>query len=129
MWKPQVLATASGRFAYASTLAIYIFETTSFQLQKVLAHGESNISAIEWDPKEALLAHATQDRKLIIWDLETESIKFNVTLPSVVNYIEWSGCGDGLILLLLANCKTILNEICFQLRSNFSISQPRGLST
>lgn len=49
-----MLATAKGRFAFASTLAIYIYESETFQLQKVFTHADSNISAIEWEPTQEL---------------------------------------------------------------------------
>jgi hypothetical protein len=46
------LASAKGRFAFASTLAVYIYSTKNFQLEKILSHCDSNISCIEWDPNE-----------------------------------------------------------------------------
>ena len=30
IWRPQILATATKRFAFASTLAIYVYETTNY---------------------------------------------------------------------------------------------------
>jgi len=71
-------------------------------LQKVFTHADSNISAIEWEPcEERYLAQATQDKKLVIWDVDLENIKFNVTLTSVVTSIEWSRAGK--LILLLSN--------------------------
>jgi len=46
---------------------------------------DSNISAIAWDPKnEKNLAQASVDKKFLIWDLETEQIKFELQLTSHV---------------------------------------------
>jgi len=40
---------------------------------------DKNISAIAWESKqEKLIAIATLDKKVTIWDVETEKIKFNV---------------------------------------------------
>jgi len=43
------------------------------------------------------------DKRLIIWDVESEQIKYNASLPSVVEFIEWSSCQENTLLLLLAN--------------------------
>lgn len=96
------------RFAFASTLAIYVYESSNFQLIKVFTHADSNISAIEWEPiRERYLAQATADKRLIIWEIESENIKFNVTLSSVIKNIEWNEYENGMILLLLENGKFI----------------------
>lgn len=68
---------ARDRFAFASTLAIYVYDLNSFTLQSVLSHGEANISCIQWEPgEERYLAQASLDNKLVIWDVEAEAIKF-----------------------------------------------------
>ena len=83
-------------------MAIYVYETQSYQLQKVFTHADSNISALEWEPsEERYLAQATQDKKLVICEVDSENIKFNVTLTSVVTSIEWSRGASGRILMLL----------------------------
>ena len=39
----------------------------------------------------------------MIWEVNTETVKFNVTLPSVVTAIEWSRGPSGKLILLLSN--------------------------
>ena len=47
--KRQVLASVDGKFAFASTLAVYIYDAKTFQLLKLLTYGDQNISAIAWE--------------------------------------------------------------------------------
>ncbi len=49
------------------------------------------------------MAQATQDKKLVIWDVEKESIKYNMQMSAIVTDIEWSR--DGRVLLRLQNGK------------------------
>ncbi len=51
------------------------------------------------------MAQATQDKKLVIWDVEKESIKYNMQMSAIVADIEWSR--DGRVLLRLQNGKEI----------------------
>ena len=82
---------ALNRFAFASTLAVYIYDLKNYQLQKLLSGYDSNISAITWDPtNENNLAQASVDKKFLIWDLETEKVKFEVQLASHIVHIEWN---------------------------------------
>jgi WD40 repeat protein len=78
------LASSSTRFAFASTLAIYVYHSRNFQLEKVFTLADQNISAIEWDPLERYIAQATLDKKFIVWEVVSESMKFQATLPSSV---------------------------------------------
>jgi WD40 repeat protein len=91
IWKKQILACASDKFAFASTLAVYIYDRKSYQLLKLLNFADTNITAIEWQPvNEKYLAQATIDKKLVIWDLEPEVIKFSMQLFSHIIQIEWN---------------------------------------
>jgi WD40 repeat protein len=58
---------------------------------KLLTFADTNITAIQWEPQaEAYLAQATIDKKLVIWDIEPETIKFQVQLISHITQIEWN---------------------------------------
>ena len=94
-------ATATSRFAFASTIGIYVYDSHTYQLNKLLTYVDHNISAIAWEPKlERYLAHASMDKKLLIWDLETESIKYEIDLSSHVIHIAWNESDINLIYLL-----------------------------
>ena len=91
IWKKQILATAAGRFAFASTLAVHVYDQETFWLLKLLNFADTNITAIQWEPvTENLLAQATIDKRLVIWDIEPETIKFEVQFVSHITQIEWN---------------------------------------
>ena len=77
IWKKQVLACSADRFAFASTLAVHIYDKKTFQLVKLLTYADRNITSIVWCPTDPnVIAQATNDKILLIWDIETETIKF-----------------------------------------------------
>ncbi len=53
-----------------------MYDSRNFQLEKVFTLADQNISAIEWDPQERYIAQATLDKKLIVWEVSSESVKF-----------------------------------------------------
>ena len=58
---------------------MYIYDQRTYQLQKLLTTAESNITALAWETtREKLLAKATMDKKVVVWDVEQEAIKFEV---------------------------------------------------
>ena len=52
VWKKQVLTSSKDQFAFASTVAIHIYDKKTFQLTKLLNFQDSNITAISWCPME-----------------------------------------------------------------------------
>ena len=77
IWKKQILTSTSDKFAFASTLAVHIYDKKTFQLVKMLTFADKNITAIAWCPTDSnAIAQATSDKVLLIWDIETESVKF-----------------------------------------------------
>jgi hypothetical protein len=69
-----------------------------------LTLANSNITALKWEPKqEKLLAQATLDKKITLWDIETEQVKFEVQLNSHVTHIEWNPNNSNLLYLIQAN--------------------------
>jgi WD40 repeat protein len=81
-------------------------------MQQIFTHADSNISAIEFEPvRERYLAQATQDKRLIIWDISSESVKFNINLASPIIQIEWSHGAKGALMLLLSNGKLSLEGV------------------
>lgn len=106
IWSKQIIACAQNQFAFASTLAIHVYDIRNFQLIKLLSAADANITAIAWQPiHEKYLALASYLKQFSIWNLETETIKFQVQLPHRVVYIEWSSINVNEIFLLLSSSK------------------------
>ena len=60
-----------------------MYDQETFQLLKLLNFADTNITAIQWEPvTESLLAQATIDKRLVIWDIEPETVKFEVQFVS-----------------------------------------------
>ena len=100
----QVLTSCKDRFAFASTLAIYVYDLKTFQLQKLLNGTTSNILAIVWEPtNRKFLAQATYDRKVTIWDVEAEEVKFEVLLTHQVVHMEWNKANQNELWVIEAS--------------------------
>ena len=85
IWKKQVLTCSKDKFAFASTLAIHIYDKHTFQLVKLLTFADKNITSICWCPTDpSIIAQATNDKILVIWDIESEKVKFKTQLDSHV---------------------------------------------
>ena len=78
-------------------------------------HRSVNLEA--WEPKlERYLAHASMDKKVLIWDLETESIKFEIDINSHVIHLAWNDSDINLMYLLQNNTcakqrKAVMNRL------------------
>ena len=91
VWKKQILSSTKDKFAFASTLAVHIYDNRTFQMSKLLTFADKNITAICWCPSDpSLLMQATNDKVMLIWDIETEAIKYKTQLDSHVIHAEWS---------------------------------------
>ena len=95
------MTSSSDKFAFASTLAVHIYDKKTFQLVKLLTFADKNITAISWCPTDAnAIAQATNDKVLLIWDIETESVKFKTQLDSHVIHCEWSHSDPNLLFVI-----------------------------
>jgi WD40 repeat protein len=103
-WKNQILASSSSHFAFASTIAVYIYDLESLQLQKILTKASSHITALCWEPnRERYLAQASLDKKVMVWDVESEQVKFEVQLNSHPVHIEWNKANDNVLMMIQSN--------------------------
>jgi WD40 repeat protein len=81
-----------------------VYDIKTYQLQKLLTSQTSNITALKWEPvTERYLAQATLDKKIVLWDIQTEQVKFEVQLNSHANHIEWDFASRNSLLLVLGN--------------------------
>eukprot|EP01116_Phalansterium_solitarium_P012909 TRINITY_DN2963_c0_g1_i1.p1 TRINITY_DN2963_c0_g1~~TRINITY_DN2963_c0_g1_i1.p1 ORF type:complete len:1237 (+),score=444.65 TRINITY_DN2963_c0_g1_i1:142-3852(+) len=95
-WNRHVLAAAEKgrRFAYCSTLAIYIYQQNQygvFTLEKIIAHHQDTISSITWSPHNPeLLASCSVEKVVLIWDVHTEKIVASRQMKDVPVAMDWS---------------------------------------
>ena len=52
IWKKQILSSTEDKFAFASTLAVHVYDKKTFQLVKLLTFADKNITAISWSPRD-----------------------------------------------------------------------------
>ncbi|CAN8032758.1 unnamed protein product [Ixodes persulcatus] len=73
-WHINVVSFSGQRFAYAATLAVYIYEMDSFsgefRLHSIMAEHQRTITGLDWHPtREDWLASGSLDPKLCVWDV------------------------------------------------------------
>eukprot|EP00795_Rhopilema_esculentum_P000946 gene946-10711_t len=78
-WSPRMCAACGERFAYCSTLAIYIYEWDAnlkkFNLHSVVSAHKKTITSISWNPKDPnILASASTDKEIILWDISDQRV-------------------------------------------------------
>ena len=79
---------------------------------KLLTFADTNITAIQWEPQnEEFLAQATIDKKLVIWDIEPETIKFQVQLVSHITQVEWNPNRTTQLFVLQSNGETKIVDL------------------
>ncbi|XP_059484542.1 WD repeat-containing protein 17-like [Neocloeon triangulifer] len=93
-WISSVCTVHKDRFAYVSTLAIYIYQRESgcreWSLKSILTEPRISISALSWHPtQQKLLASTTSDDRVCIWNVEQQRIVFNVKTTSTPILIDW----------------------------------------
>ncbi|XP_053398741.1 WD repeat-containing protein 17-like [Mercenaria mercenaria] len=76
-WNNSVCAASGDRFAYCSTLAIYVYELdkkyNQFRLLSILSEHKKTITAIAWNPRNPdIFVSASHESKLIVWDISKE---------------------------------------------------------
>ena len=70
----------------------------------MLTYADKNITAIAWCPIDtSVIAQATNDKVFIIWDINTETVKYRTQLESHVFAAEWSPNDPNIIYLIQSN--------------------------
>lgn len=65
LWNSGCAAAGNEYFAYASTVAVYVYRLDTFLVEKVLAGFDKTITGICWSPHDAhLLATTSGDRDI-----------------------------------------------------------------
>ncbi len=102
-WHRQTLATSKRRFAYCSTLAVYICNAETHSIESIISDNEGTITCIAWSPlNDNMLAEANGEKQLFIWDIEQEQIATRITLPANAIMLQWLQTDSNTILALLS---------------------------
>jgi len=106
-WHKQIVTTSKDRFAYCSTLSIYICNVRTHEVEKIITGHEGVITCIEWNLLDSnLLASATNERQLYIWKLSEEIAILHMTLESYALMLQWSKISADMILILDSSGKS-----------------------
>lgn len=107
-WNKNILASGKNKFAFASTLAVYVYEIIdnkglSIVLDKILSDHTSTITAIEWNPKEETqLATASEAGDVYIWSIRSERPKIHVELDNTIaTMLHWNPVNSNNLLFVL----------------------------
>jgi WD40 repeat protein len=107
-WNKNILASSKNKFAFASTLAVYVYEIVdnkglSVVLEKILSDFTSTITAIEWNPKDdTQLATASESGDIYIWSIKSERPKIHIELDKTdAVMIHWNPVNSNLLLFVL----------------------------
>jgi WD40 repeat protein len=94
-WFSNVVAAdpSGAKFAFTSTLAVYIVASDSYSVDQLISAHERTITGIIWNPHDSnQVATSSLDGVVKVWDLSIEeavySTKFSTDAPPAV--IDWS---------------------------------------
>eukprot|EP00753_Platysulcus_tardus_P016802 PLAT6049.1.p1 GENE.PLAT6049.1~~PLAT6049.1.p1 ORF type:complete len:1230 (-),score=555.27 PLAT6049.1:33-3722(-) len=108
-WNTGVVACHGNRFAFCSTLAIYVYNFTDFRLEKLIAGHDRTITGLSWCPGDAkLLATTSMDGRLVVWDVDKEEMLFEHAMPALPTGLAWSPTNDAHIAVTLDNGTIVL---------------------
>ncbi|XP_050694797.1 WD repeat-containing protein 17-like isoform X3 [Eriocheir sinensis] len=93
-WHHNICTAHSRRFAYAATLAIYVYEveagSTEWQLFSILADHRKTITCLDWHPcSEDLLASAALDQRVCVWSVSRQSVLYAISICRVPTVVAW----------------------------------------
>lgn len=94
-WNLNMIAGTTSKFAYCSTMAVYIYETASpiqeYKLTAINAEHTKTITSIAWNPRcPNLIATFGADLKILIWDVTKQKVIAQLPNMRVVSCcIDW----------------------------------------
>ncbi|GBM11579.1 WD repeat-containing protein 17 [Araneus ventricosus] len=88
-WNLNVVDSTGSRFAYAATLAIYIYEWdpegNQFYLHSIMSEHKKTISAIAWNLKDKdILASSSVDFKICVWHVTKRKLLASLNTPHAI---------------------------------------------
>ena len=70
-WNKHTLGASKTRFAFCSTLSVYIYDLRSKKVEKILANHDATITTFTWNPKdENYFATTSVNGSMDVWDIE-----------------------------------------------------------
>nr|XP_045611784.1 WD repeat-containing protein 17-like [Procambarus clarkii]XP_045611785.1 WD repeat-containing protein 17-like [Procambarus clarkii] len=93
-WHHNICTAHSRRFAYAATLAIYVYEvetgSNQWQLCSILADHRKTITCLDWHPcSDDLLASASLDQRVCVWSVGRQCVLHAVSICRVPTVVAW----------------------------------------
>ncbi|XP_045113908.1 WD repeat-containing protein 17-like isoform X1 [Portunus trituberculatus] len=93
-WHHNICTAHSRRFAYAATLAIYVYEaeegSNEWQLFSILADHRKTITCLDWHPcSEDLLASAALDQRVCVWSVSRQCVLYAINICRVPTVVAW----------------------------------------
>ena len=87
-----VAVSPSGqRVAYASTLALYIYDAASFELESMISVSERTILGIAWSPhSEDRIVTVAEDGKACVWRVGDEAVDAKLSISLDATGVHWS---------------------------------------
>ena len=90
-WFTRVVGGGGDFFAYASTLAIYVYRKEDFSLCSVLTGHQRTITCLSWSQKDPQrFATSGADGKLVLWNAAEGRKEETTSLPSNAFVVEFS---------------------------------------
>nr|XP_053636053.1 WD repeat-containing protein 17-like isoform X1 [Cherax quadricarinatus] len=93
-WHHNICTAHSRRFAYAATLAIYVYEvetgSNQWQLFSILADHRKTITCLDWHPcNDDLLASASLDQRVCVWNVSRQCVLHAISICRVPTVVAW----------------------------------------
>ncbi|XP_065337368.1 WD repeat-containing protein 17-like isoform X2 [Cloeon dipterum] len=112
-WSSSVCTVHKDSFAYASTLAIYVYQRETgcreWTLRSILTEPRVSLTALSWHPtQEQLLASVTSDDRVCVWNVEQQRIVASVSTPSPPLLVDWVPFERDQVSVVLDGGKTIV---------------------
>jgi WD40 repeat protein len=102
-YKGSVLFFNEKRFCFASTLAVYVYNSKTFALEKVLSMNQRAITSISVSPHDDdLLAVSGLDGSLSLWKINEEKVIAKVSMSGSVT-LTWNPFSVNHIAVLSNN--------------------------
>ncbi|KAA0157211.1 hypothetical protein FNF29_00563 [Cafeteria roenbergensis] len=97
-WFSRVVGGGGGHFAYASTLAVYVYRVADYSLSSVLTGHQRTITGLSWSvANPRFFATSGADLKLVMWDAHLGQQVLSRTLTSNAFVVEFSPLAPHLV--------------------------------
>ncbi len=94
-WNTHICAAHGNRFAYAATLAVYIYEystpTETFKLHSIMCEHTKTITAITWHPSNSnIIASCSSEEYIVVWNIRERKVEAKLdSVRAPIANIEW----------------------------------------